>query len=232
MHAQPSGRRHRPRLELLALVVFTLPGVDGSVVEANRRAVRDGPHRGGAGRQRPASATRRSARGLETLTVFERFCRAGGLSEGRNPPDRHQRDPRRRQPRAVHRTRRRSRPGLRSRCSRPRTRLSTATSPRSTPRPHRRRRARDRRREHAADPRRRTAARTSSTSFPLGAVRLTEELLPDEAPAKKKELSRVRDRVRETLGGLEWLARRAPSAPAAARRARRRGPQPGRGRAT
>ena len=41
-------------------------------------------------------------------------------------------------------------------------------------------------------------------SFPLGAVRLTEELLPGEGPAKKKELERVRARVRETLG-LDWL---------------------------
>ncbi len=43
-------------------------------------------------------------------------------------------------------------------------------------------------------------------SFPLGAVRLTEELLPDEGPAKKKDLSRVRARVRESLQGLEWLS--------------------------
>ena len=42
-------------------------------------------------------------------------------------------------------------------------------------------------------------------SFPLGAVRLTEELLPGEGPAKKKELERVRARVRETLDGLDWL---------------------------
>jgi exopolyphosphatase/guanosine-5'-triphosphate,3'-diphosphate pyrophosphatase len=42
-------------------------------------------------------------------------------------------------------------------------------------------------------------------SFPLGAVRVTEELLPHGGPAKKKELERVRARVRETLGELEWL---------------------------
>jgi exopolyphosphatase/guanosine-5'-triphosphate,3'-diphosphate pyrophosphatase len=42
-------------------------------------------------------------------------------------------------------------------------------------------------------------------SFPLGAVRLTEELLPDEDPAGKKQLYRVRARVRETLEGLDWL---------------------------
>jgi exopolyphosphatase / guanosine-5'-triphosphate,3'-diphosphate pyrophosphatase len=42
-------------------------------------------------------------------------------------------------------------------------------------------------------------------SFPLGAVRLTEELLSGSGPAKKKELERVRTRVRESLGGLDWL---------------------------
>ncbi len=42
-------------------------------------------------------------------------------------------------------------------------------------------------------------------SFPLGAVRLTEELMPGSGPAKKKELQRVRARVRETLAGTEWL---------------------------
>jgi exopolyphosphatase/guanosine-5'-triphosphate,3'-diphosphate pyrophosphatase len=43
-------------------------------------------------------------------------------------------------------------------------------------------------------------------SFPLGAVRITEELLPGSGPAKKKELARVRTRVKKTLGDLEWLA--------------------------
>jgi exopolyphosphatase/guanosine-5'-triphosphate,3'-diphosphate pyrophosphatase len=42
-------------------------------------------------------------------------------------------------------------------------------------------------------------------SFPLGAVRLTEELLPEKDPATKKQLQRVRVRVRETLGDLAWL---------------------------
>jgi exopolyphosphatase/guanosine-5'-triphosphate,3'-diphosphate pyrophosphatase len=45
-------------------------------------------------------------------------------------------------------------------------------------------------------------------SFPLGAVRLTEELLPGPDPAKRKELERVRARVRESLGGLAWLRER------------------------
>jgi exopolyphosphatase / guanosine-5'-triphosphate,3'-diphosphate pyrophosphatase len=42
-------------------------------------------------------------------------------------------------------------------------------------------------------------------SFPLGAVRLTEELLANDGPVKKKDLERVRDRVRDALGGLDWL---------------------------
>ncbi|HEX4670973.1 MAG TPA: hypothetical protein VH279_01835, partial [Solirubrobacteraceae bacterium] len=44
------------------------------------------------------------------------------------------------------------------------------------------------------------------TSFQLGAVRITEEFLPGGGPAKKKDLNRVRDHVRETLVGLPWLA--------------------------
>ena len=42
-------------------------------------------------------------------------------------------------------------------------------------------------------------------SFPLGAVRLTEEFLPGSGPAKKKELARVRDHVRGSLADLGWL---------------------------
>jgi exopolyphosphatase/guanosine-5'-triphosphate,3'-diphosphate pyrophosphatase len=48
-----------------------------------------------------------------------------------------------------------------------------------------------------------------SHSFPLGGVRLTEELLPGDDPASKKQLQRVRARVHETLEDLEWLARPA-----------------------
>jgi exopolyphosphatase/guanosine-5'-triphosphate,3'-diphosphate pyrophosphatase len=44
-------------------------------------------------------------------------------------------------------------------------------------------------------------------SFPLGAVRLTEELLPGDDPAGKKQLHKVRGCVRETLADLDWLAR-------------------------
>jgi exopolyphosphatase / guanosine-5'-triphosphate,3'-diphosphate pyrophosphatase len=48
-------------------------------------------------------------------------------------------------------------------------------------------------------------------SFPLGAVRVTEELLPDDGPARKKDLARVGDRTRETLGDLDWLRRQHDS---------------------
>ena len=40
----------------------------------------------------------------------------------------------------------------------------------------------------------------SLRSFPLGAVRVTEEFLPGSGPAKKKDLQRVRAHVRETTG--------------------------------
>jgi exopolyphosphatase / guanosine-5'-triphosphate,3'-diphosphate pyrophosphatase len=44
------------------------------------------------------------------------------------------------------------------------------------------------------------------SSFPLGAVRLTEQFLSDGGPARKKDLERVRDHVRESLRDLDWLA--------------------------
>jgi exopolyphosphatase / guanosine-5'-triphosphate,3'-diphosphate pyrophosphatase len=47
----------------------------------------------------------------------------------------------------------------------------------------------------------------ATASFPLGAVRVTEEFLPGSGPAKKKELTAVRDHVQETLAGLGWLSR-------------------------
>ncbi|MFZ0040428.1 MAG: Ppx/GppA phosphatase family protein [Solirubrobacteraceae bacterium] len=43
-------------------------------------------------------------------------------------------------------------------------------------------------------------------SFPLGAVRVTEEYLPGDGTAKKKELGRVRAHVKELLADLDWLA--------------------------
>jgi exopolyphosphatase/guanosine-5'-triphosphate,3'-diphosphate pyrophosphatase len=42
-------------------------------------------------------------------------------------------------------------------------------------------------------------------SFPLGAVRVTEQLLPGDGPVKKKELSRVRAYVEGALSNLGWL---------------------------
>ena len=47
-------------------------------------------------------------------------------------------------------------------------------------------------------------------SFPLGAVRVTEEFLPGSGPAKKKDLSRVRAHVRDTLSTLGWLSGSGP----------------------
>jgi exopolyphosphatase / guanosine-5'-triphosphate,3'-diphosphate pyrophosphatase len=44
-----------------------------------------------------------------------------------------------------------------------------------------------------------------SASFPLGAVRITEEFLPGDGPARKKEIARLRAHVKETLSGLDWL---------------------------
>jgi exopolyphosphatase/guanosine-5'-triphosphate,3'-diphosphate pyrophosphatase len=44
-------------------------------------------------------------------------------------------------------------------------------------------------------------------SFQLGAVRLTEQFLADGEPAKKKDLERVRAHVRKTLEGIDWLSR-------------------------
>jgi exopolyphosphatase / guanosine-5'-triphosphate,3'-diphosphate pyrophosphatase len=41
-------------------------------------------------------------------------------------------------------------------------------------------------------------------SFPLGAVRLTEQFLPGSGPAKKKDLQGVRTHVRRTLAGAGW----------------------------
>lgn len=43
------------------------------------------------------------------------------------------------------------------------------------------------------------------SSVPLGAVRLTEELLPDARRARKKDLDRVRSRIRKTLDQVAWL---------------------------
>ncbi len=42
-------------------------------------------------------------------------------------------------------------------------------------------------------------------SFPLGAVRLTEDLLPGSGPARKRDLNRVRARVVEALEDVDWF---------------------------
>jgi exopolyphosphatase/guanosine-5'-triphosphate,3'-diphosphate pyrophosphatase len=47
---------------------------------------------------------------------------------------------------------------------------------------------------------------TELTSFPLGAVRMTERFLADGGPAKRKDIRRVREHVRESLDTLDWLA--------------------------
>ena len=46
----------------------------------------------------------------------------------------------------------------------------------------------------------------SLRSFPLGAVRVTEEFLPGSGPAKKKDIQRVRAHVRNALSGYPSLA--------------------------
>jgi exopolyphosphatase / guanosine-5'-triphosphate,3'-diphosphate pyrophosphatase len=46
----------------------------------------------------------------------------------------------------------------------------------------------------------------SLCSLDLGAVRLTEELLPDSGPARKKDLERVRKFVAEALTEVPWLS--------------------------
>jgi exopolyphosphatase / guanosine-5'-triphosphate,3'-diphosphate pyrophosphatase len=47
-------------------------------------------------------------------------------------------------------------------------------------------------------------------SFALGAVRLTEQFLSGSGPAKKKELQRLRAHVRASLQGFEWLRASGP----------------------
>ncbi len=42
-------------------------------------------------------------------------------------------------------------------------------------------------------------------SYPLGAVRLTERFLSGTGPAKKKDLQKVRAHVRQSLASLDWL---------------------------
>jgi exopolyphosphatase/guanosine-5'-triphosphate,3'-diphosphate pyrophosphatase len=51
---------------------------------------------------------------------------------------------------------------------------------------------------------------TEMVSFPLGAVRMTEQFLPGGGPAKKKELARLRSHVEGVLGDLDWLNASGP----------------------
>jgi exopolyphosphatase/guanosine-5'-triphosphate,3'-diphosphate pyrophosphatase len=135
------------------------------------------------------------ARGLETLVIFERYCRAHGLGEG----DVH----------AIATSAIRdadNRADFLAR-ARPATRMTIAAVNSTT--------LRDGavvelgggslQLVHVAGRRARELA-----SFPLGAVRLTERLLPGAGPHRRKELQRVRAHVRESLGGLDWLARSGP----------------------
>jgi exopolyphosphatase/guanosine-5'-triphosphate,3'-diphosphate pyrophosphatase len=48
----------------------------------------------------------------------------------------------------------------------------------------------------------------ATVSFALGAVRMTERFLDPVRPARKKELARLRDHVRDTIGQPAWLAGR------------------------
>jgi exopolyphosphatase/guanosine-5'-triphosphate,3'-diphosphate pyrophosphatase len=48
---------------------------------------------------------------------------------------------------------------------------------------------------------------TALTSFPLGAVRITERFLSDGGPAKRKDIKRVRAHVHQSLADLDWLGR-------------------------
>jgi exopolyphosphatase/guanosine-5'-triphosphate,3'-diphosphate pyrophosphatase len=43
------------------------------------------------------------------------------------------------------------------------------------------------------------------SSLPLGAVRLTEQFLPHQAPPRRKELQRLRDHLHQALATLDWL---------------------------
>jgi exopolyphosphatase/pppGpp-phosphohydrolase len=48
----------------------------------------------------------------------------------------------------------------------------------------------------------------SVISFPLGAVRMTERFLPGSGPARKKDLQKLRAHIREAVCAVPWLAER------------------------
>ena len=47
---------------------------------------------------------------------------------------------------------------------------------------------------------------TQLASLPLGAVRLTEQFLPRQAPPRRKELQRLRDHLHGALSTVDWLS--------------------------
>jgi exopolyphosphatase / guanosine-5'-triphosphate,3'-diphosphate pyrophosphatase len=54
---------------------------------------------------------------------------------------------------------------------------------------------------------------TEMASFPLGAVRTTEQFLADPGPAKRKQLQRLRDHVDEQLSTAPWTKHLIPRPP-------------------
>jgi exopolyphosphatase/guanosine-5'-triphosphate,3'-diphosphate pyrophosphatase len=53
----------------------------------------------------------------------------------------------------------------------------------------------------------------SSGSWPLGTVRMSERFLPPNGPAKRRQLSELRDHIRAELGSVVWLAEQRERAP-------------------
>jgi exopolyphosphatase/guanosine-5'-triphosphate,3'-diphosphate pyrophosphatase len=144
------------------------------------------------------------ARGLETLVVFERFCRAGGLPAADVHPIATSaiRDATNRE---EFLTRARDATGLQLEVlsAEDEARYGYVAAVNTTTL-----------RDGAVvelgggsmqliEVRNRRAGRLGS--FPLGAVRLTERLLPGAGPARRKDLTRVRDHVRAELAGVDWL---------------------------
>ena len=54
---------------------------------------------------------------------------------------------------------------------------------------------------------------TEMASFPLGAVRTTEQFLSEPGPAKRKQLQRLRDHVDEQLATAPWVRHLQPRPP-------------------
>ena len=142
-------------------------------------------------------------RALETIELFAHFCRATGIDDVRPVADLG--DPRRDQPARSSCRRRASARGSRSRCSRPRRRRATATSPRST-----RRRSPTASRSTSAAAR--CSSRTSSgreardmRSWPLGAVRMTERFLRRRQGQAQAAQGAARARAPTSSRSAGWL---------------------------